>query len=161
MQTCWNTITANAPQPRSQLSPAVIPHMQAVTPALTVGRVCFLLTLHPLKGLYYCTAPNGLLGIAFLFFLTEFPTGWHSVVLFVCFILCISSIGVLVLFKGFRSDLQSLIWLFIQSHMFEWLNYQIRQWMIPFSGDSLTTLHLCYSSPRNVTFQVIFCRECY
>lgn len=55
----------------SPLSPAVIPHLQAVTPALTMGTVGFLLMLHPLEELLLLlplSSPNGLLGIAFLFF---------------------------------------------------------------------------------------------
>lgn len=66
----YNTITANVPQPQGLLSPAVLCHLQAVSPALTMKTVCFLLIPYPLEELLLLLlhgSPNGLLGVPFLF----------------------------------------------------------------------------------------------
>lgn len=110
-------------------------HSQAVSPALTMGTVCFRLKPHPLEELLLLLlygSPKGLLGVPFFIF--------FSGILPSLFTLTLS----LVLFKGWRSLIVYLIvWLFIWPldylviWLFIWLytlphickrtNYQIRK----------------------------------
>lgn len=55
-------------------------HSQAVSPALTMGAVCFLLKPHPLEELLLLLlygSPKGLLGVPFFYFFQ-----WHSAIFF-------------------------------------------------------------------------------